>query len=230
MVLHESHEDERMHILVTLSLAILITSVIAVELRSLRGTSTFYLFHSIFLCSIIAAYAYHSSNSMLYLWALSCFITKIVIIPILLFSFVKRFPSKEFKPIMGHGISLFIIATLTVVFFKLFQSYSYLLAPGDFAKEEPVRSLLAGAFTIFTLGLWSLLTRRDVVKTVIGLALLENGVHLVLLALTPQVAETTMIGILTNVVAAVLILLYISTGIYQVFGSTDTSKLSELKR
>ncbi len=219
-----------MSILVTLSLAILITSVIAVEIRSLRSTSFFYLFHSIFLCSIIASYAYHMNNPTLYLWALTCFVTKVIIIPTLLFHFVKRFPSREFKPIMGHGVSLLIISTLTVVFFKVFQSYTYLLAPGDVATQEPVRSLLAGAFTIFTVGIWALLTRRDVVKTVIGLALLENGVHLVLLALTPQVAETTMIGILTNVVAAVLILLYISTGIYQVFGSTDTTKLSELKR
>jgi len=219
-----------MSILVTLSLAILITSVIAVEIRSLRSTSFFYLFHSIFLCLIIASYAYYMNNPTLYLWALTCCITKIIIIPTILFHFVKRFPSHEYKPIMGHGISLLIIATLTVVFFKVFQNYTYLLAPGEVAKEEPIRSLLAGAFTIFTVGLWSLLTRRDVIKTVIGLALLENGVHLVLLALTPTVAETTMIGILTNVVAAVCILLYISTGIYQVFGSTDTTKLSELKR
>ncbi len=60
--------------------------------------------------------------------------------------------------------------------------------------------------------------------------MLENGVHLVLLALTPQLKETTMIGILTNVVGVVLILLYLSTTIYQVFGSMDTVKLSELKR
>ena len=126
-----------MSILVTLSLAILITSVIAVEIRSLRSTSYFYLFHSIFLCSIILSYAYHMNNPTLYLWALTCFITKIIIIPIILFHFVKRFPSQEYKPLMGHGISLFIIATLTVVFFKVFQSYTYLLAPGDIAKAEP---------------------------------------------------------------------------------------------
>lgn len=219
-----------MNILVTFSLAILITSVIAVEIRSLRSTAYFYLFHSIFLCAIIISYAFLMQNSTLYLWAFTCFITKIIIIPTLLFTFVRRFPAREFRPLIGHGISLLIVATLTVVFFKVFQTYTYLLAPGDIAREEPTRSLLAGAFTIFTVGIWTLLTRRDVVKTVIGLALLENGVHLVLLALTPQVAETTMIGILTNVVAAVLVLLYISTGIYRVFGSTDTTKLSELKR
>ncbi|MDZ7271076.1 MAG: NADH-quinone oxidoreductase subunit K [candidate division KSB1 bacterium] len=218
------------NILVTLSLGILITSVVAVELRNLRSTTFFYLFHSILLFSIITAYAYLSKNTSLYLWSATCFLTKIILIPTLLFQFARRFPTREYRPVLGHGISVLAIGVLVVVFFRLFQSYSYLLAPGEAARTEPVRSLLAGAFTIFSLGLWALLTRRDVVKTVLGLALMENGVHLVLLALAPQLSETTMIGILTNVAAAVLILLYISSNIYQVFGSTDSAKLSELKR
>ncbi len=59
---------------------------------------------------------------------------------------------------------------------------------------------------------------------------MENGVHLVLLALAPQLKETTMIGILTNVVAVVFILLYLSADIYRIFGTTDSARLSELKR
>lgn len=218
------------NVLVTLTLGILITSVVAVELRNLRSTTFFYLFHSILLFSIITAYAYLFKNKSLYLWSATCFLTKIVVIPTLLFQFAKRFPSKEHRPVLGHGVSVLAIGTLAVVFFRLFRTYSYLLAPNEAAHLEPVRSLLAGAFTVFGLGLWALLTRRDVVKTVLGLALMENGVHLVLLALAPQLSETSMIGILTNVAAAVLILLYISSNIYQVFGSTDSARLSELKR
>ncbi len=218
------------NVLVTLSLGILITSVVAVEVRNLRSTTFFYLLHSILLFSIITAYAYLFQNPSLYLWSATCFLTKIIVIPTLLFQFARRFPSREYRPVLGHGISVLAIGVLVVVFFRLFQTYSYLLARGEAARSEPVRSLLAGAFTIFSLGLWALLTRRDVVKTVLGLALMENGVHLVLLALAPQLSETTMIGILTNVAAAVLILLYISSNIYQVFGSTDSAKLSELKR
>lgn len=217
------------NILVTFSLAILITSTIAVELRNLRATSWAYWFHSVFLCSIIVATAYVNKNESLYLWGITCFITKINIIPIMLFRYVKRVPQQEFRPPMGHGISLLVITILLVTFYKLFQNYLYLLAPTRIAEQEPARSLLAGAFTIFCLGIWALLTRRDVIKTIIALALLENGVHLVLLALSPQLKETTMIGILTNVVAVVFLMLYLSTNIYQVFGSTDTFKLSELK-
>jgi len=216
--------------LVTLTLAILITSIAAVEIRNLRTTAFAYLLHSIFLVMIIVSYAYIKHNESLYLWGMTCFVTKVVIIPYMLFRFIKHVPQTEHRPIIGFGLSLTIVIILIVVFFQLFKKYIFLLAPTEAAQMEPVRSLLGGAFTIFALGLWGLLTRRDAIKTVIGLALLENGVHLVLLALTPQLRETTMIGILTNVVAVVFLLLYISTNIYQVFGSMDTVRLSELKR
>jgi len=216
--------------LVTLNLSMLVASIGAVEIRNLRTTSLAYLVHSIFLCAMIISYAYLMSNPTLYLWGGTCFLTKIIIIPTMLLRFVRRVPQIEFKPVIGFGPSLVIVSVLVVVFFKLFQTSVDLLAPTEAVKVEPFRSLLALAFTVFCLGLWALLTRRDAIKTVIGIALLENGVHLVLLALAPQLPETTMIGILTNVVAVVFLLLYLSAGIYQVFGTTDTLKLSELKR
>ena len=218
------------NILVTFSLASLLTSMIAVEMRNLRVTVIFYFFHSIFLCSIIVSYAYLMHNPTLYLWSVTCFITKVLIIPTLLWKFVQRVPSREYRPVIGFGASMFILSVIVMAFFTLFRTYLYLLAPTHVATVEPVRSLLAVAFTIFMVGVYTLLTRRDAIKTVIGLALLENGVHLVLLALVPNLAETTMIGILTNVVVVVGLLLYLSTTIYEVFGTTDTAQLSELKR
>jgi hydrogenase-4 component E len=217
-------------ILVTLTLAVLVASIAAIEIRNMRTTSFAYLLHSIFLCAIIISYAYLKDNESLYLWAGTCFLTKVLIIPWMLFRFIKNVPPIEHKPVIGFALSITIVTMFMVVFYTLFRKAIILMAPTEAAQLEPVRSLLAGACTIFCLGLWGLLTRRDVVKTVIGLALLENGVHLVLLALAPQLQETTMIGILTNVVAVVFLLLYLSTNIYRVFGTTDSSRLSELKR
>jgi hydrogenase-4 component E len=216
--------------LVTLTLAVLVASIAAIEIRNMRTTSLAYLLHSVFLCAIIITYAYVKDNPSLYLWAGTCFLTKIIIIPGLLFRFIRTVPPVEHKPIIGFVLSIVIVSTMMVVFFQLFRNMIVLMAATPESQQEPVRSLLAGACTIFSLGLWGLLTRRDVVKTVIGLALLENGVHLVLLALAPQLKETTMIGILTNVVAVVFLLLYLSTHIYRVFGTTDSARLSELKR
>jgi len=216
--------------LVTLTLGILIASVAAVEIRNLRFAAQAYLIHSIFLCAIIIAYAYLNHNESLYLWAVTCVLTKVMIIPWLLLRYSKMVPQIEYKPIIGFVMSVVVLTLILVVFFKIFQNSITLLAPTEAAQRAPVRNLLAGACTVFVLGIWTLLSRRDVIKTVIGLALMENGVHMILLALTPQLKETTMIGILTNVVAVVFILLYLSADIYRIFGTTDSARLSELKR
>ena len=76
-------------ILLTLSLAILLTSLLAVETRNLRTTTIFYLIHSIFLFLIIVSYAYIMKNPSLYLWGLTCFITKVIIIPLIIWYYVK---------------------------------------------------------------------------------------------------------------------------------------------
>ena len=90
------------------------------------------------------------------------------------------------------------------------------------------RTNLAVAFTIFVLGIYAILTRRDAIKTVIGLCLLENGVHLSLVSLAPAMKETALAGIATEVVVTVYLLLYIIGGIREKFKTTDTFKLSEL--
>ena len=56
-----------------------------------------------------------------------------------------------------------------------------------------------------------------------------NGIDLALVDLTPAMAETAILGILTDVIISVFILLYLSRLIYEKFGVLDTLKLSELK-
>jgi hydrogenase-4 component E len=84
------------------------------------------------------------------------------------------------------------------------------------------------ALTVFVLGLYAILSRRDAIKTVIGLCLLENAVHLSLVSLAPGLKETALIGIATEVVVTVYLLLYIIAGIREKLGTTDTFALSEL--
>jgi hydrogenase-4 component E len=95
---------------------------------------------------------------------------------------------------------------------------------------EPTRSSLAMAFTIFVLGIYVCVARRDLVKVIIGVVLLENGAHLALISLVPGRAETAILGIATNIALSAWLLLYFGQVMYKVLGTTDTLKLSELKR
>jgi hydrogenase-4 component E len=118
---------------------------------------------------------------------------------------------------------------LVVIFYSFFHTNVEFLAPTMQAAVEPARSNLALALTICVLGLWVLLVRRDAAKAVIGLVLLENGVHLSLVTLAPTLSETTIIGIVTNVIITVWLLLYLAGRIFRALGTTDTAMLSELK-
>jgi hydrogenase-4 component E len=116
-----------------------------------------------------------------------------------------------------------------IAFYELTHSQADLLAPTPLAQEEVFRTNLAVAATVFVLGLYAILTRRDAIKTVIGLCLLENGVHLSLVSLVPELPETALFGVATEVVITVFLLLYVIAGVYQQFGTTDTLRMSELR-
>jgi hydrogenase-4 component E len=116
-----------------------------------------------------------------------------------------------------------------ISFFRLTHGQVALLAPTEMGQLGVFRTNLAVASTVFALGLYAVLTRRDAIKTVIGLCLLENGVHLSLVSLAPGLPETALFGVATEVVVTVFLLLYVIVGVRQVFGSTDTFKLRELR-
>jgi hydrogenase-4 component E len=79
------------------------------------------------------------------------------------------------------------------------------------------------------IGFYALLTRRNAFKVVIGLCLVENAIHLSLVSLAPSIAETAIIGVVTDVVISVWLLLYIVENVYRTTGSTDTFNLQKLR-
>ena len=210
----------------TLSLIMILTSVTAVETRNLRFASIAYSVQALLICGLLLQFA--RGNPALYWWAGTAFATKAVVTPLLLFAYIKRTGERELKAIIGFGPSVVIAATMMIGFYRLTHNNIHLLAPTPLATEGVFRTNLAVALTVFALGIYAILTRRDAVKTVIGICLLENAVHLSLVSLAPELRETALVGIATEVVVTVWLLLYVIAGIHQRFGTTDTFKLSEL--
>jgi len=210
----------------TLSLIMILTSVTAVETRNLRFAATAYSVQALLICGLLLEFA--KGNPALYWWAGMAFATKAVVTPLLLFAYIKRTGERELKAIIGFGPSVVIAAAMMIGFYRLTHNNIHLLAPTPLATEGVFRTNLAVALTVFALGIYAILTRRDAVKTVIGICLLENAVHLSLVSLAPELRETALVGIATEVVVTVWLLLYVIAGIHQRFGTTDTFKLSEL--
>ena len=211
----------------TLSLTVVMTSVAAVEMRRLKFAISAYVCQALLIVGLLLSFA--SVNTALYWWAATAFITKAILTPWFLFRSIRRVDDHELKPVIGFGPSAVMAALLMIGFFRLTHSRVALLAPTAMGQLEVFRTNLAVASTVFVLGLYAILTRRDAVKTVIGLCLLENGVHLSLVSLAPGLPETALFGVATEVVVVVFLLLYVIGGVREAFGSTDTFALRELK-
>jgi len=210
----------------TLSMILIITSVAAVESQNLKRAAAAYCLQALLICGLILAFA--AGNSALYVWAATAFITKAILTPWFLLRYIAKTGEKEVPAIVGFGPSVVIASVLLVSFYKLTHTYVHVLAPTREAGAEVFRAILAVALTVFVLGLYAILSRRDAIKTVIGLCLLENAVHLSLVSLAPDMRETALIGIATEVVVTVYLLLYVIAGIQEKVGTTDTYELAEL--
>jgi len=211
----------------TLSLTLVITSVAAVEMRRLKFSIIAYLCQALLIVALLLSFA--SVNHALYWWAATALLTKAILTPWFLFRAIRGGEDRELKPVIGFGPSVVIVAVLMITFFRLAHGKVGLLAPAGLAQLEVFRTNLAVASTVFALGLYTVLTRRDAIKAVIGLCLLENGVHLSLVSLAPGLPETALFGVATEVVVTVFLLLYVIGGVRQVFGTTDTFRLRELR-
>jgi len=211
----------------SLSLTLVITSVAAVEMRRLKFSIIAYLCQALLIVALLVSFA--SVNHALYWWAATALLTKAILTPWVLFRAIRGVDDRELKPVIGFGPSVLIVALLMLGFFRLTHGRFSLLAPAGLAQLEVFRTNLAVASTVFALGLYAVLTRRDAIKAVIGLCLLENGVHLSLVSLAPGLSETALFGVATEVVVTVFLLLYVIGGVRQVFGSTDTFRLRELR-
>lgn len=212
-----------------LCLLMIVTSFVTVELRNLSAAVRTYQIQSVLIASIFALYAYTLSNASLYLWSATALVSKGIIIPWLLYHYVLKTRSEEITPILNILLSqvLGLVAALSAFWWVYACHDRFIILAG--LAGEPYRMNLAVAAAVLVIGFYALLTRRDGIKIVIGLCLLENGVHMSLVSLAPSISETALIGIVTDVVITVWMLLYIIDGVYKSSGSTDTFDLANLR-
>jgi hydrogenase-4 component E len=210
-----------------LSLSLIITAYLIIEIKNLRYATYVYILQSLLMCSLLVIFG--GQNPGLYNWAITVFITKVIIIPFLLLRTIRRTAALEVPPAIGYLGSIIFITLVVVILYRITHRYVDFIAPTPLATQEPFRTNLAVSLALFIMGLYCILIRRDAIKTVLGLVIMQNGVHLSLVTLVPLLEETGVIGIVTDVVIAVYLLLYVIQGVYQKFGSTDTFNLKVLR-
>ena len=209
----------------TLSLLMILTSFAAVELGRVRHCIVAYCVQALLICGLLAAYSVQ--NEALLYWAGVALVTKAILVPWMLWRSSSG-EEHQTHSVVEFKLSAILLAIFLVAMFKLMNAHADVFISNPDKVIELAETNLAVAFSVFALGLYAILTRRDVIESVIGLCLLENGVHLSLVSLAPMIKETALVGIATEVVVTVYLLLYIIGGIREKIGTSDTFKLSEL--
>jgi hydrogenase-4 component E len=215
-------------LIITLMVIHLLASMLIAEMRNLRAAVWTLIVQSFTLSLIILAFGW--GQVWMFIWFLWAVFTKVFFLPWLFFRYMRMFPGREEEPVVGTWLSLALVVVFVLIIYQLLHTYISMMVPTISAATEPTKSSLSMAFTVFLLGAYVCIVRRDLVKVIIGVLLLENGAHLALISLVPGRWETACMGIVTNVVISAWLLLYFGEVIFRVLGTTDTLKLSELRR
>ena len=105
----------------------------------------------------------------------------------------------------------------------------FVVVPIDLPLVAHLKPALSVSLSHFLLGLVCIVSQRNIVKQVFGYCLMENGSHLTLALLANKAPELVEIGIATDAIFAVIIMVVLVNKIYRTFHSLDAKQLMSLK-
>lgn len=202
---------------------LILTSLLVIEVKRPRWSALMYSLQSTVLVSIFVVLAYSTKTEQLYLWAASAFLTKVVLVPWILYVTLSRVGDLE-KP--RNRISV----TLSLVLAAIAVTVSFIVVNQIQLKAaEPFKPALAISLAHFFFGELCIMSQRNLFKQLLGFCLMENGSHLTLALLAFNAPELVEIGIATDAVFGVVIMVILGFQIYRSLNTLDTSDLSTLK-
>ncbi len=202
---------------------LILTSLLVIETKKLRLSAILYAVQSLVLVLIFLALAITMHAEQLYWWAASAFVTKALLVPFVLYKAQQRMGNSEpDAPTVKPAISLMLAAVTVVVSFVVVNQL-------DLKIAVAFKPALAVSVAHFFFGQLCILTQRNLLKQVLGFCLMENGSHLTLALMAHDAPELVEVGIATDAVFGVIIMVVLVVQIYHKFQTLDSASLSTLK-
>jgi hydrogenase-4 component E len=207
----------------SLAALLIVTSVLVIDAKRPSRAALLYGLQSLVLVSVFAALAFFTGASQLYLWALTAFATKVILVPAILYRTLRKFDQapplpSPMRPAASIGLAALALIVSAVVVLQI-------ELPGAAAFKPALMVSLAHFF----LGLACIITQRNILKQIFGYCLMENGSHLTLALLAYQAPELVEIGVATDAIFAVIVMAVIATRIQKTVHSLDSHDLMTLK-
>ncbi|ACZ77463.1 MULTISPECIES: hydrogenase 4 membrane subunit [Dickeya] len=202
---------------------LIITSLLVIAARKPTVSAALYALQSLVLVLIFISLGGLLGSHELYLWSLTAFITKVVMVPaIMSFAFCRLADPKADGGVIGTA-TLILIATLIVLL-----SY-FAVSPVKLPMVNDLKPVLAVSLGHFLIGLLCIVSQRNILKQVFGYCLMENGAHLTLALLAYRAPELVEIGIATDAIFAVIVMALMARKIHRTLHTLDVQQLTALK-
>jgi len=221
------------YIVLALTIGIQILFGLALASRSLGRATGLFVAQAVLLVLTFVTYAHYVGNAWLLLWAAVAALLSVWFLPFfrggLLYS-ARRMPPEDRTSLAGTAIYV-VVAVLLVLLVGAHVPFRLVV------EGRPLESLgsavsvvLAGAALLFLYGVIAILTHRHAFKMVLGLMMMTEGAHLTLVHLAPTQLEVMKIGILTQVIPSIFMVLFVNRLVAAgKLAVTDTARLSELR-
>jgi hydrogenase-4 component E len=214
---------ESINLVNSLSGLLILTSLLVIEVKRARWSAIMYSLQSLVLVLIFFALAHITKAEQLYWWAASALITKVILVPWVLYRAMNRVSESEMpRKALGLAVSLLMAAFAVAVSFIVVNQIAL-------KEAAPFKPALAVSMAHFFFGELCILTQRNIFKQVLGFCLMENGSHLTLAILAYSAPELVEIGIATDAVFGVIIMIGLGNQIYKNLHTLDVAELKMLK-
>lgn len=212
---------ENINLINSLSGLLILTSLLVIEAKTLRQSAIQYGIQSFVLVLIFLALAVTMEAEQLYLWAASAFVTKSLLVPYILARAEKNMEGHPIS-VARPWISIALAGVSLVVSFIIIDRLQLKIA----SEFKPA---LAVSIAHFFFGQLCILTQKNMLKQVLGFCLMENGSHLTLALLAYKAPELVEIGIATDAVFGVIIMVILLVQINRSLHTLDVTELKSLK-
>jgi len=213
--------------LVTLMAALVLVLQIAMAgQRWIVTNIRIFAVQSFLLAAIAAVIAGFNHAPHIFIAAGLTLIVKAILVPIWLERLVERFQiRREIRPIVNAPLSILICGGLTLVGYVVAESFH---RPEEgFNPAALGHNILAVAISLFLIGFFTIINRRKALMQVLALLSLENGLFLAAISLTYGMPLIVEIGVLFDVLVAVMVLGIL---VYRIRESVDSLDVSRLRR
>ena len=202
---------------------LIVTSLLVTMASNATRAARLYAAQSLVLVLIFLTLAYTHGAHELYWWSVSAFVTKVVLVPWIMLRTLATLPETEDLPGVLSPAVLIVVAALIV------GLSCYAVSSVHLAVVDPLKPALGVSLGHFLLGLVCIVSQRNLLKQVFGFCLMENGSHLTLALLAWRAPELVEIGIATDAVFAVVIMVVLVRRIQRSMNTLDVRQLTALK-